>query len=273
MTDSLELLRTRRRDVTRAIEKGLLGRSDLVKIDLAMERLKQQQEEVGTRLRNLKSELAERLGLEGLIRLQSPPAVSPDGIRDLEKIESPALKAKALEAEAESFAAQARGAQTSFLPVVDGFARALSVDGRRLNEKLWGEVGLSMSWEIFGGGVRGPQGRALALKEESLRLQSMGLRRTQKLEEAEALRALRDRLSWKARVESLYPQARLVAENEAKRYFEGRGNLNDLVEADSVELELERDKDLSALEASMACYRVMALKGLKVNERCKIEVQ
>ncbi len=273
MTDSVELLTTRRRDVARAIEKGRLGRSDLVKLDLAMERLKQQQEEVGTRIRNLKSELAERLGMDGLISLQSPPGVSPNGIRDLEKIESPALKAKALEAEAESIAAQARGTQTSFIPSVDGFARALSVEGRRLNEKLWGEVGLSMSWEIFGGGARGPQGRALALKEESLRLQSLGLRRTQKLEEAEALRNLRDRMSWKARVESLYPQAKLVAENEARRYFEGRGNLNDLVEADSVELELERDKDLSALEASMACYRVMALKGLKVNERCQNEVQ
>jgi outer membrane protein TolC len=269
LKDSLWLLRSRHRDVVRGIEKGRLSRSDLVKIDLAAERILQHQEESVRRLQNLKSELAERLGLQRLDAVTPPPLPDPAALDRIQKREGSALKARALDAEADSYAAQARGARTSFIPVFEGFARVVTVDGRRLNETAWGEAGLSLSWEILGGGVRGPQARALMFKEEALRLQSQGLRRSLKLEEAEALRALRDRLSWRARVESLHPRARLVRENEARRYFEGRGNLNDLVEADSVELELERDKDLSALEASLACFRLMALKGLKVNERCE----
>jgi outer membrane protein TolC len=271
MEDSINLLQSRRRDIVRLVAKGRLSSTDLLKIDLSITTLDQKKNDLRSQIENFKVELAQRLGRAEIASIRIPAAPLEKNLSEVASLDSRVSDAEALALDGQALRHQARAVGASHLPTLDAFARWTRVDGTRVLEKNWGEVGIGLKWEIFGAGRRGPQAQALGAQAVALDAQALALRRTRALEESEATRRIQDRLTWRSRMESLRPQAQSIREAEAKRYFEGRGSLNDLVDADSVFLEISRDIELSELEASLACLRLTSLKTQKVNTSCAVE--
>ncbi len=70
---------------------------------------------------------------------------------------------------------------------------------------------------------------------------------------------------------NLETKAAANRKEEETRYFEGRGSLNDLIEADSLALEISRERDVTALQLLIDCMQLQLWAGDDVSSKdaCK----
>lgn len=66
---------------------------------------------------------------------------------------------------------------------------------------------------------------------------------------------------WKSKTKSLAEQAQATKKSEESKFGEGRIGLSDLIEADNLSLELERDFQLVDLEMVLSCLEIEKLQG------------
>lgn len=265
VNDSIDNLRARRKDVERLIEKGRQSRSDLLKLDVAIERLSQSRDTLDIEIKAKSSDLRSALKIESDFVI-SPPNQATNVSGLVFNAETGDLRS--LQAQTEALEARKDEIKAIGLPSVDGFARVVGTDGRNLTDRQWAEVGIELRWEIWGGGVRASQVGQIEAQRSAFMARE-ALRRRQKLT---MFHETRDKAEEKfrriQRLRQLTRKADANKTDEEKRYFEGRGSLNDLIEADTLNLELQKDRDVVGFNLIIDCMHLQLWAGHQVSSEC-----
>jgi hypothetical protein len=153
-------------------------------------------------------------------------------------------------------------------PVFEAYYKATTVEGNTLTSKQWDEVGLSLKWEVFGGGVRQAQSKELLVESQQLVKRATILERDLSVKFNEVSEETLRNYNWMKQIDILSEKARQNKKIEESRYYEGRGNLNDLVEADNLHLELSRDQDIINLQTILSCMQLKLWSGNKITANC-----
>lgn len=264
--DSIQNLVSRSKDMRRLILKGRLSKSDLLKVEVAIEKLKQQNLSLDIKISAKKSHLQKNLGLEDfdllqpekISRLNLPTRSESTGDIDYLKEQSQSLQ---------KTAQQIRYAGG---PVVEAYYKATTVDGNLLTTKQWDEAGLSLKWEVFGGGVRQAQSNEVRIESQQLEKRAAELERNLQVQFAELQQEALRSYQWIKQIDVLSEKALQNKKIEEIRYYEGRGNLNDLVEADNLHLELKRDQDIISFQTLLNCMRLKLWAGHKIAPNCEV---
>jgi len=262
---SMKNLNSRRSDIIKLVNRGRLSQSDLLKIDINLEKLQYQQRTLEDRLKTLNADLARQLNITLAFQLTPPPKVQHIGRfqfnTSLSEIDALELRTQALEAQLSTIKA-------STAPNFNLFARGILTEGRNLVNEQWTEVGVQVSWDLFSGGVRSAERRQLAAEKAQTQHQ-LAVRRHDRLTEFnDSQSQAQSDLQWLKDLDGLSKKSRTNRRIEEQRYFEGRGNLSDLVEADSLSLEIERDIEVINLRLLMHCMKLRLLSGQTVDAFC-----
>ena len=266
LNQSIENTKSRRSDIIRLINKGRVSQSDLLKTDILIEKLNHQSNNLLHDLKVLTLDLQKALNLnevpkiQSLAQIQKMPQFQLN--QDTGNIEN-------LKLNAESTQSRIQQIKYSGLPVVEAFARGIHVEGRNLTDRQWMEVGVGLKWELFAGGVRQTQRRELNLKKEILNKQTEIQRRNQQTSFEQSQNLLKENFRWIDQLKKLKQNAQTNKAVETNRYFEGRGSLNDLVEADNLSLELDRDFEVTGLKLWLNCLQLQLLTGQEVKAECE----
>lgn len=268
LDDSIANLRARQKDVKRLIEKGRQSRSDSLKLEIAIDRTGHLQEALRVEIASTKADLQAALKIDGELMILQPEA--PRDVSKL-KFDSATGDFLNLKFQTEVLNARQKEVRAIGLPSVDGYARVVATEGRTLTDRQWGEVGIELKWELWGGGVRSSQTEQIEARKLALSIQDSALRRTKSAAFRETQQQAIERLRWTSKMVNLETKAAANRKEEETRYFEGRGSLNDLIEADSLALEISRERDVTALQLLIDCMQLQLWAGDDVSSKdaCK----
>lgn len=265
LSDSIKNIRERQKDAKRLIEKGRQSRSDLLKLDIALQRLLHGQETLKIDIITKKSDLSKSLQLNGEFKIMPPPAVTAVSSLQLNNQTGDFLS---FTAQKEAIDAKKSEVNSSGLPVIDGFARIVGTEGRTLSDRQWSEAGIELRWEIWGGGIRAAQANQIAVQKSAVSLQEDLLYRQKSVNFSETQLRATEKLRWIKNLDLLAQNSLSNKKAEETRYFEGRGSLNDLIEADNLSLELQRDREVLAYSLQSDCMQLQLWAGKNITTQC-----
>ncbi|MFN7728078.1 MAG: efflux RND transporter permease subunit [Bdellovibrio sp.] len=250
----------RLRDMTALVARGRVSKADLLRLQVLIERTDQQLEELKINQTQLRSYLEREqiLFAHESFRL-------PKNLDSKSRGDEPALakswQQKSLIAKSEALIQESEKISDASWPQASVFARNIQSDGRNLVEPNFSEVGVRLYWEIPLDGLRSKQSTAVLRKRDELESKRLQLERF----ETTALKQQADRLNnlsqWKKKMRGLALQSLKTKKSEEAKYGEGRTSLSDLIQADNLSLELERDLQLVDLELLRTCLQIEKLKG------------
>jgi len=257
-------LQNRARDIKRLIAKGRLSPSDLLNIEISVEKLSQQELSLENKIQS------RELNLKELLQLNQLSLSAPLRITSLKLPSVNALTGdiESFSLQGQSLLASSKQIENATLPVLEAYYRATTTDGNTLTTKQWDELGIAVRWELFSGGVRQSEARALKLESQMLQKKAADLNRELTHQFTELKEETTRNFSWMRQVDTLAEKALRNKKIEETRYFEGRGNLNDLVQADNLHLELRRDQDIINLNTLLGCMQLKLWAGQKITADC-----
>lgn len=258
-------LSQRLQDMKGLLQRGRVSKADLLRVQVLKERVQQQVSRLKIDLKQLRSYLHEEKVLLLDENFLLPTNISLS--KKTEEIETKSsLQQKSLSLRSEALFQESEKISHVSWPQVSVFARHLQSDGRNLVNRSFDEVGLRMYWEIPLDGIRSKQSKVILRKRDQLDFQKAQL---QKFEQT-ALEQKRDQLEslkkWKAQMKDLSQQSRSTQKSEESKFYDGRISLSDLIEADNLSLELERDLRLVDLEILTNCLHIQKIQGLELKD-------
>ncbi len=264
LLETIENLRGRRRDMETLIRKGRTSRTDLIRIDLSIERFEHEAAQAKNAREVALQQLASELGIDGSLELIPPVGTVRPVTRDIQ----PTAQIDSLRLRVVELDESIRRLRLSAFPTVDTFARVVQTNGRNLVETRWLEAGLGLRWEIYAGGTRSAEERQLATRRATLERRIEILQRDHQNEILKQRLFIEESLRRQERLDKLQSRARENRAAESQRYREGRSSVNDLVEADSAEIETRKDLDLVNLKLRIACMQIELSSGRAVSPDC-----
>jgi|GEM_PF-5807385 len=259
-------LKGRGKDLESLIQRGRGSRTDRAKLEVLIEKTQSQQGQLQIRVESLRGFLAKALNLPSDFRIRSAEA-RKGGPRNEEKNSSSAME-KSLTLKAESLAEQADRFRWAGWPSAEVFGRVVKSTGRKLTEENWPEVGARIQWEIPLDGVRSSEAREVLLAKQQLQSRLDILKRQNEVEKIALTSQLQEKLRSLKELERLKEKTRLARSFEEERYFSGRGSLQELIEADQLQIEVLRDHDILQIAMIVDCVRLQILAGQEVRASC-----
>ena len=265
LQDQIANLLSRRRDVLRLVQRGLASESDLFEIDVAARRLTQEVAIAKERLFAKTEELKVLVNLPDLMDIKPLGLPTKIGLRKTGKLNADIVSQRLL---VESIKSKSKLLDYTLLPSVDLFARQISTTGRFIVDRDWSEVGVRLQWEIFSGGASVEKSRSILMESQALTHQTdrAELARTSEINLMFA--EVEKKMSWIKEIIELKEKAQKIRRVEEARYREGRVTVRDLVRADNLYLDLDRDETIEALTAALKCMQLRLYLGVEMKASC-----
>ncbi|MFN7903976.1 MAG: efflux RND transporter permease subunit, partial [Pseudobdellovibrionaceae bacterium] len=265
LNESMENLRSRQKDIKRLIDKGRQSRSDLLKLEIALERIIHAQKALIIEIKSKIDDLKSALKIETEFVLLPPKQIRAVSSLNLN---SATGDFENLRAQGRSLDFRKQQIKSASLPVIDGYARIVGSEGRSLTDRQWSEAGIELRWELWGGGIRSSQAAQIEAQKSALQTQENLLLRQKATIFSETQFKAQEKMRWMNQLVLLIKKSVASRKDEEKRYFEGRGSLNDLIETDTLGLELQRDKDITGFSLVMDCMQLQLWAGKNVSAEC-----
>lgn len=258
-------LSQRMKDMQGLVTRGRVSNADLLRVKVLKERVEQQLEKLMIDQNQLRAFLQEEKVILLNEKLKVPELKTLNNQqKDLKNTKS--LLQKSLISKSKALTEEAEQISDLNWPQISVFARNLQSEGRNLVEQNFNEVGLRLYWEIPLDGLRSKQAKTVLKKREELDFQRAQIENSEKTMLSKQIDRFQNLTGWRSTMQDLYQESRLTRKSEESQYYQGRIGLSDLIEADNLNLELERDLQLVHLEMLGVCLQVKKLQGNQLKE-------
>ncbi len=264
LNTQIKNLKKRMKDLSALIDRGRVSSADYLRLDILKERAQQDLSRIEIERAHLEEYLitkkilntGEQVGWN-FEKLQLPAQLSPSD----KNSESASLELRSLISKSESLGYEAEKVRDANWPQVSVFVRGLRSEGRNLVEPMFAEVGARLAWEIPIDGVRKKQVQSIASKKRQVEASVDSLRDYQASEVSKHREKIANLVSWREKLVKLSKRSSLTKDGEQQKYIEGRIGLSDLIEADNLYVEIERDLKLAWYEIVQCCLSLEKLHG------------
>jgi hypothetical protein len=255
-------LSQRNQDVQSLVNRGRATINDQTKVEVQLQRVKNQRALILAELERLRSYLQQSLNLNAnfSIAVHSPAIAKVSQIKEVH--ESAELAVVDSSVRALSF--EAKKVDALKWPSLSLYGRSLFSEGRKLVDSNWNEYGLRLGWEIPLDGIRNKQSQQLNLGKLQAEQQREILFKDQKAMQERLVMRLKENSQWASELKKLKIKTAKARKSEESKYQQGRGTLQAVLDADLLDLEIQRDADVIQLTQIEDCMKLESITHQEV---------